>query len=139
MYDRLWQNGKTSTCHLIAMLEHDSPAAVVQRQLDAYNARDVDALLATYAPDARQYEYPATLLASGHDEFRPRFQEPDLHARLLQRVVMGNLVMDHEVVTRNFPEGKGSLELVAIYDVVDGRIRSQSVQLGAKRLDAPAA
>ncbi|QJD99522.1 SnoaL-like domain-containing protein [Massilia forsythiae] len=125
------------------MLEHDSPAAVVQRQLDAYNARDVDALLATYAPDARQYEYPATLLASGHDEFRPRFaarfQEPDLHARLLQRVVMGKLVMDHEVVTRNFPEGKGSLELVAIYEVVDGRIRSQSVQLGAKRLDAPAA
>jgi len=121
------------------MFEYDSPAAVVQRQLDAYNARDVDALLATYAPDARQYEHPATLLASGHEamreRFAQRFQEPDLHARLLQRVVMGNLVIDHEVVTRNFPEGKGAVELVAIYEVVDGRIRSQSVQLGAKRLD----
>jgi hypothetical protein len=121
------------------MSEYDSPAAVVQRQLDAYNARDVDALLATYAPDARQYEHPATLLASGHEpmreRFAQRFQEPDLHARLLQRVVMGNLVIDHEVVTRNFPEGKGAVELVAIYEVVDGRIRSQSVQLGAKRLD----
>ena len=123
----------------ITMFEYDSPAAVVQRQLDAYNARDVDALLATYAPDARQYEHPATLLASGHEpmreRFAQRFQEPDLHARLLQRVVMGNLVIDHEVVTRNFPEGKGAVELVAIYEVVDGRIRSQSVQLGAKRLD----
>jgi hypothetical protein len=121
------------------MFDHDSPAAVVQRQLDAYNARDIDALLATYAPDARQYEHPATLLATGADEMRPRFalrfQEPDLHARLVQRVVMGNLVIDHEVVTRNFPEGKGAVELVAIYEVVDGRIRSQSVQLGAKRLD----
>lgn len=121
------------------MFDFDSPAAVVQCQLDAYNARDVDALLATYAPDARQYEYPATLLASGADEMRPRFmtrfQEPDLHARLVQRVVMGKLVIDHEVVTRNFPEGKGELELVAIYEVVDGRIRSQVVQLGAKRLD----
>jgi hypothetical protein len=67
--------------------------------------------------------------------FALRFQEPDLHARLVQRVVMGNLVFDHEVVTRNFPEGKGAIELVAIYEVVDGRIRSQSVQLGAKRLD----
>ena len=28
------------------MFDSDSPAAVVQRQLDAYNARDVDALLA---------------------------------------------------------------------------------------------
>jgi hypothetical protein len=125
------------------MFDPNSPAAVVQRQLDAYNARDVDALLATYAPDARQYEHPATLLATGADEMRARFalrfQEPDLHARLVQRVVMGNLVMDHEVVTRNFPEGKGWIELVAIYEVVDGRIRSQSVQLGAKQLDAGAA
>jgi hypothetical protein len=121
------------------MFDPNSPAAVVQRQLDAYNARDVDALLATYAPDARQYEHPATLLATGADEMRARFalrfQEPDLHARLVQRVVMGNLVFDHEVVTRNFPEGKGEIELVAIYEVVDGRIRSQSVQLGAKQLD----
>jgi len=121
------------------MFDHDSPAAVVQRQLDAYNARDVDALLATYAPDARQYDYPATLLASGADAMRARFalrfQEPDLHARLVQRVVMGNLVFDHEVVTRNFPEGKGAVELVAIYDVAGGRIRSQSVQLGATRMD----
>jgi len=121
------------------MFEHDTPAAVVQRQLDAYNARDVEALLATYAPDARQYEHPATLLATGHDamrtRFTTRFQEPDLHARLVQRVTMGNLVIDHEVVTRNFPEGKGAVELVAIYEVVDGLIRSQSVQLGATHLD----
>ena len=121
------------------MFDHDFPAAVVQRQLDAYNARDLDALLATYAPDARQYEHPATLLGTGHEEMRARFalrfQEPDLHARLVQRVVMGKLVIDHEVVTRNFPEGKGAVELVAIYEVVEGRIRSQSVQLGDKRLD----
>lgn len=125
------------------MFDHDAPSAVVQRQLDAYNARDVDALLATYAPDARQYELGGALLASGHDEMRPRFaqrfQEPDLHARLVQRVVMGNLVIDHEVVTRNFPEGKGAIELVAIYEVVDGRIRSQTVQLGTKRVDSAAA
>jgi hypothetical protein len=121
------------------MFDHDSPAAVVQRQLDAYNARDLDALLATYALDARQYEHPATLLATGHDamrgRFSTRFQEPDLQARLVQRVVMDNLVFDHEIVTRNFPEGKGAVELVAIYEVVDGLIRSQVVKLGAKRLD----
>ena len=120
------------------MFDSDTPAAVVQRQLDAYNARDVDALLATYAPDARQYELGGALLAAGHEEMRPRFtgrfQEPDLHARLVQRVVMGNLVIDHEVVTRTFPEGKGAVELVAIYEVVEGRIRTQTVQIGTKQL-----
>ena len=124
------------------MTESLSPETVVQRQLDAYNARDIDALLATYAPDARQYEHPGTLLATGVAEMRARmavrFQEPDLHARLLQRAVMGNIVIDHEEVTRNFPEGRGSVDMVAVYEVVDGRIASASVQVSNKRLDADA-
>ncbi len=121
------------------MTDHDSPAAVVQRQLDAYNARDLDALLATYAADARQFEHPATLAASGAAEIGARlalrFQEPNLHARLLQRVVMGTMVIDHELVTRTFPEGTGTVELVAMYNVIDGKIASASVQLSNKRLD----
>ncbi len=123
---------------------HDTlhPAAVIQRQLDAYNARDIDAIMATYADDARQYEHPATLLATGAAQIRGRmalrFQEPQLHARLVQRVVMGDIVIDHEVVTRNFPEGVGTLELVAIYEVKAGRIASASVKPGPMQLQAAA-
>ena len=36
-----------------------SPEAVVQQQLDAYNARDIDALIAIYAADAQMFEHPA--------------------------------------------------------------------------------
>jgi hypothetical protein len=118
----------------------NDPATVVQRQLDAYNARDVEALLATYAPDARQYELGGALLASGHAEMRPRFiarfAEPHLHAHLVQRMVADNVVIDHEIVTRNFPEGQGELVLVAIYDVRDGKIQTQTVSFGAITLDA---
>jgi hypothetical protein len=49
------------------------PASVVQRQLDAYNAHDIGALLATYAEDARHFQHPATLLAAGHTELGARF------------------------------------------------------------------
>lgn len=102
------------------------PAAVVQRQLEAYNARDVDAILATYAPDAQQFEFPDTLLATGtaqlRERFAARFQEPNLHAHLLHRTVLGNKVIDHEEVTRTFPEGPGKIELLAIYEVQDGKI-----------------
>ena len=118
------------------------PAAVIARQLDAYNARDVEAIMATYADAARQYEYPATLMASGAEQIRARmavrFEEPQLHARLVQRVVMGNLVIDQEVVTRNFPEGVGTLELVAMYEVIDGKIQSAVVKPGIKRIVTPA-
>ena len=120
------------------MTDHHHPAAVVQRQLDAYNARDLGAILATYAADARQFEHPATLLASGAGEIRARlgarFEEPGLHARLVQRAVMGNIVIDHEVVTRSFPEGPGTVEMVVIYEVRDGKIQSASAQVSNKQL-----
>jgi len=116
-----------------------TPESVVQRQLDAYNARDVDALMATYSDDAQQFEYPATLLASGMAQVRERmtarFREPNLHARLIRRIVMGQVVIDHEEVSRTFPEGTGKIELVAIYEVRDGRIATARFISGAKTLD----
>ena len=122
------------------MTEAHDPAAVVQRQLDAYNARDLDAIVAVYAPDAQQFEHPGKLAASGADQIRQRmaqrFQELDLYAHLLQRVVMGNLVIDQELVTRNFAEGVGTVDVVAIYEVAGGRICSATVQVSNKQLRA---
>ena len=120
------------------MNKSDTPEAVVQRQLDAYNARDTEAWLATYAEEGRQYEHPGKLVATGHAQMRERiaarFQEPNLHAKLLQRSVMGHVVIDHEEVTRTFPEGPGRLELIAIYEVRDGRIQTGSFIAGRKTL-----
>jgi hypothetical protein len=120
-------------------MSEKSIEAVVQRQLDAYNARNLDALLAIYADDARMYEHPATLLAEGstalRERFAARFQEPNLHAKLLKRMVMGNYVVDHERVTRTFPEGPGSVEMVMTYEVRDGKIIKAWAIVGAKTLD----
>ena len=114
------------------------PAAVVQRQLDAYNARDIDALLAIYADDAELYEHPATLLARGssalRERFAVRFREPNLQARLLNRIATKDTVIDHEQVTRTFPEGPGTQELTMIYEVKAGRITRAWTILGAKIL-----
>jgi hypothetical protein len=86
------------------------PESVVQRQLDAYNARDLETRLAVYADDAELFEHPATPLAQGATElrnrFQVRFQEPHLHAQLLNRRVSGNRVIDHERVTLDL-SGRG--------------------------------
>jgi putative hydrolase of HD superfamily len=117
-----------------------SPLEAVQAQLDAFNAKDIDALMRAYAPDAEQFTLHGERLASGHDEIRPRylarFSEPDLHARLLSRIVMGNTVTDLEVITRNFPEGVGTIEMLCIYEVSEGRIRRASFATGEKRMSA---
>ncbi|MBZ2207947.1 nuclear transport factor 2 family protein [Massilia soli] len=108
--------------------------AVIQAQLDAFNARDIEGLMATYAPDAEQYQLHGSLLARGHEQMRPRylarFDEPDLHARLVSRTVMDNVVVDLEIITRNFPEGLGTLEMLCIYEVADGLIRKASFAAG---------
>lgn len=123
------------------MSSSTSPVAVVQAQLDAFNARDVDALLAAYAPDAEQFALHGARMAQGHDEMRARYQvrfaEPDLHARLLSRTVVGNIVTDTEIITRNFPEGLGTLEMLCVYEVIDGRIRRASFATGEQRMMAP--
>ncbi len=115
-----------------------TPAAAVQRQLDAYNARDLDGLLAIYADDAELFEHPAKLLARGTAELRQRFglrfQESNLHATLVNRIVCGATVIDHERVTRTFPEGPGEIEVIMIYEVQDGRIARAWTIPGAKKL-----
>jgi hypothetical protein len=113
--------------------------AVVQRQLDAYNARDIEALVATYADDAQQFEHPSKLLASGsaqlRERFAARFKEPNLQATLIRRMVVGQVVIDQEKVSRTFPEGTGTIELVAIYEVQNGRIAKAWFISGPKTID----
>ena len=120
------------------MPQFTSAEIVVQRQLDAYNAKDIDAWLNTYAPDAKQFELGGKLLAEGHAQIRTRteqrFSEPNLHVRLIRREVMGNVVIDYEDVMRTFPEGAGCIELVCVYVVEHGKIQSASFAFGPQEL-----
>lgn len=117
-----------------------APEAVVQRQLDAYNARDIEAFMLEWAPDAQYFEHPAKLLASGAAEIRQRhvarFEEPDLHGALIKRMVAGNKVVDQEKVTRNFPQGRGQIDVIAIYEVESGKIAKAWFILGSPAFDA---
>lgn len=114
------------------------PSVIVQRQLDAYNAREVEALVSIYAADAALYEHPDKLLAQGtatlRERFTARFQEPNLHAVLLHRIVAGDIVIDHERVSRTFPEGPGTIELTMIYEVKGQHITRAWTIAGAKTL-----
>jgi hypothetical protein len=107
-------------------LQPASPAAaVVQAQLDAYNAHDLDAFVATYSDDVTIFRPPATTAAiTGKMQLAEfyrdsRFNIPQLHAELLHRSVLGDTVVDHERITGLGPK---PVEAVAAYLVHDGRI-----------------
>ena len=103
-----------------------TPTDVVQRQLEAYNARDLDRFASTYSDSIRIYRMPATeptIIGKSQlaDVYRRRFSTPDLHADILARIAIGNKVIDHEHVVgiRDTP-----VEVVAVYQVDDGLINT---------------
>lgn len=102
-----------------------SAEAVVQRQLDAYNARDLERFVACYADDVRVFRPPAAEPAIvGKQAFaehyaRNRFNRPALRAELRARMVLGDKVVDHERIhgVRDMP-----FEAAAVYQVSGGMI-----------------
>lgn len=138
---RLAADGRFKVYSVGGRAENAAPDAVVQRQLDAYNAHDLPAFLATYAEDAELYEYPSKLLARGRaqlgERYSARFREPNLRAELLRRTAMASFVVDHERVARSFPEGPGTSEAVVLYEVQGGLIVRSWLVPGPKTLAPP--
>ncbi len=109
-----------------AKFMQDEIIQIVDRQFMAYNLKDAHMWASTYAENAVQQTMDGVILASGRSEIQKnilaRFQEPDLKAVLLNRTVYDNVVIDHEIITRNLPEGLGSVEMLCIYTVEYGYI-----------------
>lgn len=103
-----------------------TPEQAAQAQLDAYNARDLEAFLRPYHPDVTLARLPGDeVFARGHAEMRAIYADlfaraPELHCRLVHRVLHDRFVVDHEDVS-GIP-GRERVGAVAIYEVVDGLI-----------------
>lgn len=113
---------------------------VVKKQLDAYNAKDIDLFMTCWADDALYYEFPDTLLASGAAAIRERhlvrFREPDLFGKLISRTVLYNKVVDFELVSRTFPDGPGHIDALCIYEVAGDKITKAWFVMGKPVPDA---
>ncbi len=102
----------------------DSPTDLAQRQLNAYNFRNIDAFLEPYAEDVEIYSYPDKLLYKGKEIMRKEYSEmfdkiPNLHCELKERIVQGNIVIDKERVQF----GNELMEAVAIYHIENDKIK----------------
>ena len=101
------------------------PAGFAQRQLDAYNARNLANFVAEYTDDVVVYRLPGTepilmgKAAVAEHYQKNRFNLPDLHAKLMNRMVFGNKVIDQERVTG---VGTRAMEVAAIYEVTPNGI-----------------
>ena len=107
----------------MAFVSESTVVAPVQAQLDAYNARDIEAFLLPFSEDVKVYSYPNKILYEGREIMRVQYESffennPDLKCEIKNRIVIGNRVIDEELVTVN----KAQISAVAIYEVENGKI-----------------
>ncbi|WP_299781613.1 amidohydrolase family protein [uncultured Formosa sp.] len=102
----------------------DTPSDLAQRQLNAYNFRNIEAFLEPYADDVEVYTFPNTLKYTGKDTMRKIYGEmfkntPNLHCELEGRIIKGNTVIDKERVQF----GDKIKEAIAIYHIENNKIQ----------------
>ncbi|MFK4791029.1 nuclear transport factor 2 family protein [Microbacterium sp. ZW T5_56] len=102
---------------------HDTVLA----QLDAFNAHDLDAFVATYAEDAMITGVAADPImgaAAIRAFYEPRLQNPELSCVIDSTVLFG----ERWVIAREYVINAGvSTETIATFDVAEGRIARASM------------
>lgn len=109
-----------------SLLDNRTPEQCAQQQLDAYNERNIDAFASVYADDIELIALPSgEVFCSGIKELHARYayqfeQHPDLHCRLVSRIVCPPFVIDEEEVSGLRPDG--NVHAVATYECRSGKI-----------------
>ena len=102
----------------------ETALALVQRQLNAYNARNLEAFLEPYADDVELYEFPNKLTTKGKEAMRKDYaffkDVPDLHCEIKERIIQGNTIIDKESVSGFGPR---PVEVTAIYIIEKDKIK----------------
>lgn len=100
---------------------------IVQKQLDAYNARDLERFCACYHPEIKIVRLLSgittiTNISEFMELYRNLFaSNPKLHCKLRSRIVLESVVIDEEFIT-GLQRAVDGLHTVAIYGFRDGLI-----------------
>lgn len=97
--------------------------SIVEEQLEAYNNRDIEGFADTYSDSIEILEFPDAPIANGKSMLKKQYSlffenTPDLKGEIKKRIVIGNKVIDQELVVANGMEFKA----IAIYEVENGTI-----------------
>jgi len=98
---------------------------IAQKQLDAYNAQDLDTYMSFFTEDCIVSGLNGTPTETSRNAIKARYAKafatfPENKAELKNRIAVGNTVIDHELVIRK-PGGE-QFEIIAIYSFRDGLI-----------------
>ncbi len=104
--------------------QSETPEQLVQRQVEAYNNRDLEAFMATYNDDIVINYFPEDTRFQDKATMQARFETyfkntPDLHCEIKNRITISNKVIDEEYILANGQYRSA----VAVYEIEDGLIQ----------------
>jgi hypothetical protein len=106
-----------------------APEDVVQAQVEAYNAHDIEAFALCYADDITIYDLSGrTPPIRGISELKKDYAwltkaPPAFRVEIVRRISSGRIVVDLERVL-GLDKDKGTPEAIAIFEVHEGKIKN---------------
>jgi hypothetical protein len=104
-----------------------TPEDVAQRQLDTFNAHELEPFLECFTDDVLIRDLlDGSVILEGIDAFRRRYEavfseRPLVRAELVDRIVIGDIVVDRERLTDG--DAHAPEDALAIYEVAGDRVR----------------
>jgi uncharacterized protein (TIGR02246 family) len=102
--------------------------AVVDAQIEAYRARDIDEFLSHYADDASVVTFDGTSMFSDKQVMREQYgrlfaDSPELTVTIANRMTAGDFVVDEEHLSGfHFAGMPTEMTALSVYRVTDGKI-----------------
>ena len=114
---------------VLSCTESKDPATVVQAQVDAYNAHDVELFASCYSSDIKMYDlWDETTYIVGKKDLLENYQflktaPEEFKVIIEKRMVNGPIVIDYERLT-GLSDGRENRLVFAMYEVRDGKIKN---------------
>lgn len=98
----------------------------VEEQLKAYNNRDIESFIINFSEDCKIEDGEGNLIMQGrsniYQSYRNMFEaSPDLHCKIVNRIVLSEYVLDEERVTGRMGNTEEN-HVVAVYRVQNNMI-----------------
>ncbi|MEO1486711.1 MAG: nuclear transport factor 2 family protein [Bacteroidota bacterium] len=121
---RMAVNAEQNTLALVAEPDY---TYVVDRQVETYNARDLDGFAACYSEDVVVQEFPQSILYQGRETMKKNYKQffrktQNTSVEVIQRIAIGPYVIDKE---KALVDGKITYQ-VAIYTLKNGEIEDMT-------------
>lgn len=111
----------------LAFVAEGSPSRIIQKQVEAFNNRNLDDFVSCFSENVRVQRFPNESMYQGQTKMRENYERffgnvKTSSVEVVKRIVVGNTIIDEEVTKVDGRDG----HQVAIYQVANGKIQSMT-------------